>query len=339
MLWARDTATQAPSWRCFRAADPLKISIDPNGNLNTKTEGTDNWTYSWNAENELTRVTKNGAEEARFSYDPKGRRVEKAAGGVTTSYTYDGIDILRETRGAAALKYVHGLDIDAPLAVDDTGASSYFHADALGSIAKRTSQVGVVLHEYRYDAWGNIEAGAGEPGYAFTGREWDVETGLYYYRARYYDARSGRFLGEDPLRPPKHMWADPSLYPYVGENPTSRIDPSGMASVDCAKKLAELAAAIAALQLRLYENAGRADKGHDKAIRERIAQIRKLAEQVARHCRDAGRKAAAAAAAAASAATECFVTIVPDICMVVPEACCKGRYVGPGGCAGAGETF
>ena len=34
---------------------------------------------------------------------------------------------------------------------------------------------------------------------AFTGREWDSETNLYYYRARYYDPKIGRFLGEDPF--------------------------------------------------------------------------------------------------------------------------------------------
>ena len=43
----------------------------------------------------------------------------------------------------------------------------------------------------QYDAWGNLESGASEPGYAFTGREWDPETGLYYYRARYYDPKVG----------------------------------------------------------------------------------------------------------------------------------------------------
>lgn len=67
--------------------DPHKIPIDPNGNLLSKVDGTDAWGYEWNARNELSRVTRNSAEIARFVYDPKGRRVE-VAGGVTTSYTY-----------------------------------------------------------------------------------------------------------------------------------------------------------------------------------------------------------------------------------------------------------
>jgi YD repeat-containing protein len=89
-------------WGCLSGvAEPVLFPIDPNGNLATKTEGSDNWVYSWNAENQLTKVEKNGSEIARFAYDPLGRRVEKVAGGVTTNYTYDRRQILREARGAS----------------------------------------------------------------------------------------------------------------------------------------------------------------------------------------------------------------------------------------------
>ena len=78
------------------------------------------------------------------------------------------------------------------------------------------------IHEYRYDAWGKIEVGASEPGYAFTGREWDPEAGVYYYRARYYDPAVGRFLSVDP------RWTrQPSSYEYVDNAPVSYSDPSG----------------------------------------------------------------------------------------------------------------
>jgi RHS repeat-associated protein len=209
----------------FRAADPHKIPIDSNGNLTTKTEGSDNWVYTWNAENQLTKVDKNGVEVARFGYDPQGRRVEKVAGGVITSYTYDGLDSLREVRGATSFKYVHGLGVDQPLAREDgSGALAYYHADGLGSIVKHTNQTGVIVHEYRYDAWGNVEAGASEAGSAFTGREWDPEVGLHYYRARYYDSKGANFVSEDPL----HLaGGDTNFYAYVRGNPTNWTDPEG----------------------------------------------------------------------------------------------------------------
>lgn len=243
MLWARQIAPESPSWVSFGAADPHKVSIDSNGNLATKTEGTDNWTYTWNAEDQLTKVEKNGVEQARFSYDPLGRRVEKVGGETTTGYTYDGNDILREVRGTSTLKYIHGADTDEALAVDDGAALSFLHADALGSVVKVTNAVGAVTLTRQYDAWGNLQAGADQAGYAFTGREWDPETGLYYYRARYYDARSGRFLSEDPLGSVGRVlmrtdiavpdrgsaaWSTENRYIYVGANPVRYVDPLGL---------------------------------------------------------------------------------------------------------------
>jgi RHS repeat-associated protein len=60
--------------------------------------------------------------------------------------------------------------------------------------------------------------------FAFTGREWDADAGLYYYRARWYDAAPGRFLSQDPLG----LRPDPNPYRYVGNSPTNATDPSGL---------------------------------------------------------------------------------------------------------------
>jgi RHS repeat-associated protein len=203
---------------------PLEIPIDPNGNLTSKTEGTDTWGYEWNALNQLTRVTKNSVEQARFSYDPLGRRVEKVAGGVTASYTYDDEDVLREARGATTLKYVHGQGMDEPLASDDGAALAYFHTDALGSVVRVTDATGGVALTRQYDAWGNLQTSGAQAGYAFTGREWDSEVGLYYYRARYYEPLSGRFTSEDPIG----FGGGANFYGYVGGDPVDRVDPLGL---------------------------------------------------------------------------------------------------------------
>jgi len=73
------------------------------------------------------------------------------------------------------------------------------------------------------DAYGNIEAGSPTT-HAFTGREWDPETGLYYYRARYYDPKLGRFISEDPIG----FDGGVNFYGYVGGNPVNRVDPTGL---------------------------------------------------------------------------------------------------------------
>jgi RHS repeat-associated protein len=199
--------------------------IDSNGNLSTKTEGTDLWGYEWNANNELTRVTKNSVEQARFSYDPLGRRVEKVAGGVTTSYTYDEDDLLREqTSTGTTAKYIHSGLIDEPLAREDSsGALSYFHLDALSSPIKTTDAAGAVIATYVYDAFGNLQQGTPVT-FGFTSREPDGVTGLVYYRARYFDPKIGRFLTEDPAG----LVGSRNLYAYVDNSPTNFTDPLGL---------------------------------------------------------------------------------------------------------------
>jgi len=202
---------------------------DSNGNLTQKTEGSDTWTYSWNAENQLTKVEKNSVEQARFSYDPKGRRVEKVGAGVATAFAYSREDILRETKGGAATKYIHGPGIDEPLASEDgSGSLSYLHADGLGSVVKTTEAAGVVTLTRQYDAWGNVQAGVEEPGFAFTGREWMPEIRLYYYRARYYAPEGARFVSEDPVGHHDSV----NLYLYVRNTPTIRVDPTGLESMN-----------------------------------------------------------------------------------------------------------
>jgi RHS repeat-associated protein len=175
-----------------------------------------------------------------YSYDPLGRRSTRSTsfwpGGpqntVVQTYLHDGEDVLRErfallfhARGADydAHVYTHGPGIDEPLEVEHgTGEVWYYHADALGSIVRMTDGEQNVIPEMsrQYDAFGRLEAGAGEAGYAYTGREWDPEAELYYYRARYYPTELGRFLSGDPT-------ARLIEYLYVGNNPISYTDPSG----------------------------------------------------------------------------------------------------------------
>jgi RHS repeat-associated protein len=215
--------TRTNTYEVEVSGDGVTYDYDAAGNRIEKDDGTDTWTYEWNAENKLKKVLKNAATIATFAYDPAGRRVEKVAGGTTTTFTYDAEDILREVAGATTIYYVHGPGIDEPLAKEVSGSSTYYHADALGSVLKMTNASGSVTHEYRYDAYGGIEAGSAQGGFSFTGREWDPESGLFYYRARYFDPTIGRFISEDPIG----LKGGINIYRYANNNPVFYIDPSG----------------------------------------------------------------------------------------------------------------
>jgi RHS repeat-associated protein len=198
------------------------FTYDGNGNLTG--DGTS--TFEWNAENKLTAVKQGSTTLASFSYDGQGRRSQKTAGGVTRTYIYDDEDIIEErVSSGQTVSYVHGPGIDQPLAQrDGNGVVSYYLADHLGSIVQVTNSAGAAALTREYDPWGNPLEGSLTSGYAFTGREWDSETGLYYYRNRYYDPRTGRFLSDDPVGTPFST----NLYRYVHNRPTVLIDPTGL---------------------------------------------------------------------------------------------------------------
>jgi len=145
-------------------------------------------TYQWDAENRLVAVLQGATTLASFTYDGNGERQSKTAGGVTHTYVYDGLNVIEERIGGTqTLDYVH-VGLDRPLAQRDQSAvASYYLADHLGSIVQTTNSSAAVTLTREYDPWGSLLQGSGAAGYAFTGREWDPEITLYYYRARYYD--------------------------------------------------------------------------------------------------------------------------------------------------------
>ena len=153
-------------------------------------------------------------------------------------FSYDGRDILFEFDGVNTLlaRFTYGAGIDQPLVMErdldasgtfDASERFFYHNDGLGSVTDLTDSAGAVIRAYVYDAYGGIaqETGTLANPFTYTGREFDVENGLYFYRARYYDAMSGRFLSTDPLG---FSAGDSNLYRYVFNNPINLTDPLGL---------------------------------------------------------------------------------------------------------------
>ena len=179
-------------------------SLDNNDSTLTKVVGSNTMSFAWDFENRMTSVTLPGSGgTVSFAYDPFGRRIKKVTSSATSIYVYDGDNLIEETYsgGTAAARYEGTQNNDEPLAMLRSSATSYFHADGLGSVTSLSSAAGSIANSYTYDSFGNLTASTGSlvNPFQYTARESDTETGLYYYRARYYDPQTGRFLNEDPL--------------------------------------------------------------------------------------------------------------------------------------------
>ena len=151
-------------------------------------------------------------------------------GGTTTRFVYDRDNVALEFTGSAipSVRYLHGTMVDQVLAQEKSGQTSWMLTDQLGSVRDLVSNAGAVVGHFTYDSFGQVVSAAStgtvDSRYKFTGRELDSETGLYYYRARYYDSRVGKFIGQDPIG---FRAGDRNLYRYVGNGPLDATDPSG----------------------------------------------------------------------------------------------------------------
>ena len=168
-----------------------------------------------------------------FKYDPFGRRIQKSGPAGTTNFLYDGANIVTDVdaSGTVLARYTQGAGIDQPLASVTELGNAFFEADGLGSITSLSGASGAT-DTYTYKPFGLTTATGSNPNrFRYTGREWDQETGLYYYRARYYDPTAGRFITEDPIR----YRGGINFYRYVSNNPAFSKDPYGLATClpDC----------------------------------------------------------------------------------------------------------
>ncbi len=223
--------------------EDFTYSHDPNGNMILKINKQTGFMteYFWNASNKLMSIVTKNAEGNQlkivdYKYGPEGRRLAKEVDGAQVeSYLYSGSDIIRIFKSSGVIDYYYTDKIDEPVMMKSNGSVYYLHTDQLGSIIAITDIQGSTIEQYAYSAFGQmkiydgsgVEIQSSQIGniFGFTGREFDAESDLYYYRARYYDPNSGRFLTADPIG---FDGGDANLYRYVENNPIYYIDPYGL---------------------------------------------------------------------------------------------------------------
>ena len=225
-------------------------TYDLEGNRKTKTNRTtgESVAYAWDHRNRLTRTTfKNSAgtvtKEVQYTYDVWDRRIGKqvddnADGTLDRGqwFVYDGSDIVLvfDDAGSLSNRHLHGPAVDQIFASDDgLDEVLWALADHQGTVREIVeydsveNQTNVVNH-LTYAAFGDITYES-DPSvvflYAYTGREWDADAELYYYRARWYDPEVGRFVSEDPIG---FVARDANLSRYVGNDPANETDAFGL---------------------------------------------------------------------------------------------------------------
>ena len=140
--------------------------------------------------------------------------------------------------GTSRRSYVRNRDellaVMRPGSTAGTWSTRFVHHDGLASVRALTDETGTVVDTRGYEAFGtkNVEAGNDALAYGFAGEPFQQDSMLAYHRARWMDARVGRFLGQDPKDGDVQRPITLHRYAYVGDAPTSKVDPRGTDGID-----------------------------------------------------------------------------------------------------------
>ncbi|MGC1121932.1 MAG: RHS repeat-associated core domain-containing protein, partial [Candidatus Methanofastidiosia archaeon] len=213
-------------------AGEWSFTYDGNGNTLSKITDTDEWLYQYDGADRLTEVKRNSEIAGVYTYNGNGQRIKKIEWNPdsqqyeTIVYLYSQGNIHFEknlTTGLDAL-YIYGPTGKIAKKVGEE--TTYYHTDHLGSTRLVTDTTGSPITAVGYHPFGESEITGEKERYVFTGQETD-STGLYYYKARYYDPEIGRFLTQDTWGGNYKRPQTLNKYVYCMNNPLRYADPTG----------------------------------------------------------------------------------------------------------------
>jgi RHS repeat-associated protein len=243
----------------YPGGDTTSYTYDPAGNRLTKTVNGETTGYDYNPAGQLTSDGNKtyrydeasnliAAGPDSFTWDDAGRLTSATVDGARTDHRYDGADLRVSSEAAGrTTPYLWDREGYLPTLVDD-GARAYLDddgllaqvegdtagyplSDALGSVRAISDGAGTLAGSADYDAFGAVRRQDGAHSiFGFTGELTDP-AGLIYLRSRYLDPSIGRFLSQDPVQPGAPGSQGYNPYAYVGNNPTTFIDPSGQVAL------------------------------------------------------------------------------------------------------------
>ena len=191
------------------------------------------WTYTWENGRQLRRMACD-ATIAEFVYNADGLRVQKTVNGVATNYTLHGKNIVHMTKGNAELHFWYDAQ-NRPAIVEFNGTKYGYLYNLQGDVIGLIDSANTEVVRYTYDAWGKLLSVTGSLAntigyynpFRYRGYVYDVETGLYYLRSRYYNPSWGRSLSTDYLLAKIGDKYAGNLFAYAHNAPIARADSDG----------------------------------------------------------------------------------------------------------------
>ena len=227
-------------------AGAMVFTYDDNGNMikreNTETKNT--MTLVWDDENRLIKTT-DSLHTTDYRYDANGERIIKKSELGETQYVSANY-IVRNKTVISKHIFAGNQRVASTVSMkDNCGTVSekntmYFHPDHLGSSSYVMDKKGNFFEMIEYLPYGETlydeAATVDKTEFRFTSKEMDAETGLYYYGARYYDAKLCKFVSSDDRIDGLFSSAGQNMYMYCHGNPINMVDPDGHAKVDSATR-------------------------------------------------------------------------------------------------------
>ena len=218
--------------------DGQTITYDEIGNPLTYRDG---MSFAWEKGRQLKQVTK-ADETVSYQYNSSGLRTQKISSQYgTTVFILEGDCILSSTNGAETIYFYYDENNRAiAMRVNDTMYA--FEHNAYGDVVGIFDTEGNLMVKYSYNAWGvpiEIVDGNGtdvsrdrthvanKNPYRYRGYYYDVETGLYYLKTRYYDPITCRFINADSYLQTAQGFYDKNVFSYCENDPVNRVDTEG----------------------------------------------------------------------------------------------------------------
>lgn len=211
---------------------------DAVGNMVHRATGTLSQTLVYDEENRLKYLYNDPNSVnaiASFAYDGDGNRVRATMGGIITLYAGGHVEYRIEAgipNTETLVSYYMGGSQRIAMREQIVGGSDALYfllGDHLGSTSATLDEDGVKVADLRYAAWGTQRWSSGDTPTRrrYTGQIQDVETGLYFYNARYYDPVLARFIQADTFVPDPNNPQTLNRFSYTNNNPVNYTDPTG----------------------------------------------------------------------------------------------------------------